>query len=80
MYWHTIEKTAKPGNYDEAGLRYWDQLIREFQRQGINPVVVVRGDAPGCSFANQLESYEIREVHGLCRGAVFERAPLGAVE
>lgn len=57
MYWYAIEKTNEPGKYDEEELRRWDQLVSQFEKNGIIPVIVVHGNAPGCSFANRLESY-----------------------
>ncbi len=58
MYWYAVEKTTEPGRYDDAALKAWDRLIELYQKNGLIPEVVVHGNAPGCSFANRIDSYK----------------------
>jgi len=58
MYWYAVENTTEPGKYDEEALKHWAQLVAQLDKNGLIPVIVVHGNAPGCSFANRQESYE----------------------
>ncbi len=58
MYWYQIETGTQAGAYDEAALGRWDELVDRCDREGIILEVVVHGNAPGCGFANRVESYE----------------------
>jgi hypothetical protein len=57
LYWSQIETTATPGQYAPEALEHWDDLVRRCDAAGILLVVVVHGNAPGCSFATRQESY-----------------------
>ncbi|MHB8864323.1 MAG: cellulase family glycosylhydrolase [Pirellulaceae bacterium] len=57
MYWYLIENTTNPGQYDEAQLRAWDDLVLRCQQQGVVPVVVVHGNAPGVTWADREAGY-----------------------
>lgn|GEM_PF-3122522 len=58
MYWYTIENTSQPGKYDPAALDSWDKLVELYKKNNIIPLIIVHGNAPGCSFANRIESYK----------------------
>ncbi len=58
MYWYLMENTDTPGQYDETQLRHWDQLLETCRTQGIIPVVVVHGNAPGAGWDTREASYE----------------------
>src|ERR1035437_5750450 len=57
MYWYNVENTTEKGKYNQAELERWDKRIDLLQKNKIIPLIVVHGNAPGCSFANRVESY-----------------------
>lgn len=58
VYWYNIEKTKTPGVYDEKALKTLDERFADYEKFGLEPLVVVHGNAPGAGFANRQESYE----------------------
>lgn len=58
IYWYNVEKTKTPGVYDEAELKKLDQRFADYEKFGVEPLVIVHGNAPGTGFANRRESYE----------------------
>lgn len=58
MYWYLIENTTEPGKYDQVALEKWDKLVELYKKNNIIPLIIVHGNAPGCSFANRTESYK----------------------
>lgn len=57
LYWHSIENTAVPGQYDTDALHRWDNTVLLCRRNRLIPVVVVHGNAPGCSYATRRQSW-----------------------
>lgn len=58
VYWYNVEKTKTPGVYDEKALQDLDRRFADYERFGIEPLVIVHGNAPGTGFAKRQESYE----------------------
>ena len=58
VYWYNIEKTKNPGVYDEQALKELDARFADYKKFGLEPLVIVHGNAPGTGFANRQESYE----------------------
>ena len=57
MYWCLVENITEKGKYNQAELEKWDKRMDLLQKNKIIPLIVVHGNAPGCSFANRVESY-----------------------
>ncbi len=57
LYWHSIENTATPGKYDTTALKRWSDTVELCRQNRLIPVVVVHGNAPGCSFDTRRYSW-----------------------
>lgn len=58
IYWYAVEKTKTPGVYDRNELEKLDKRFADYKKFGLEPLVIVHGNAPGTGFANRQESYE----------------------
>jgi hypothetical protein len=58
MYWYSVEKTTEAGKYDQSAIKAWDELIELYKKNSMVAEIVVHGNAPGCSFANRIDSYK----------------------
>jgi len=58
MYWNQIDHSTEGVSYSEEALEYWKDLVKRCDAADIALEVVVHANAPGCSFANRVESYE----------------------
>ena len=58
VYWYNVEKTEKPGVYDPAGLKYYDDVVDRAKKTGIELVLIIHGNAPGVDWANRKAGYE----------------------
>ena len=57
IYWYAVEKTKTPGVYDRNELEKLDKRFADYKKFGLEPLVIVHGNAPGTGFANRQESY-----------------------
>jgi len=58
VYWYTVEKTDRPGVYDEGGLKSYDDVVERAKKKGIELVLIIHGNAPGVSWSNRQAGYE----------------------